>query len=148
MIGAHVIKSWSNTQAIIALSSGGAEFYGIVKGASIGIGLRNILNDLGIQDKVQLKIRLKTDSSAAKGIASRKGIGKVRHIEVNQLWVQDRVAKGEIELIKVPGAINVADALTKSVESDKLQSHMEQVNLSLKSGRHELMPEVDSGIQQ
>ena len=99
-----------------------------------------MMSDMGITCK--LKMRVKTDSSAAKGIASRKGLGKVRHIEVNQLWIQDKVANGEIELMKIPGSTNVADALTKSVESEKLLWHMDQVNMRIEPGRHELMPMI------
>ena len=71
MIGGHMIKSWSTTQAVIALSSGEAEFYGIVKGSSIGIGLRSVLADLGVDSRIQVH----TDASAAKGIAMRRGLG-------------------------------------------------------------------------
>ncbi len=39
--------------------------------------------DLG----VSIGVNVKTDASAAKGIASRKGLGKVRHIDVSQLWL-------------------------------------------------------------
>ena len=84
------------------------------------------------------------NGSAAKGIASRRGLGKVRHIEVNQLWIQDKVAQGEIELVKVPGNANSADALTKAVESNELQWHMEQTATAIVEGRHELMPLVGS----
>ena len=31
-IGEHWVKGWSHTQAVIALSSGEAEYYGLVKG--------------------------------------------------------------------------------------------------------------------
>ena len=140
MIGNHVVKTWSNTQAIIALSSGEAEFYGAVKAGSIGLGLKSIMKDMGIECKLKLKV--KTDSSAAKGIASRKGLGEVRHIEVHQLWIQDKVASGEIEMVKVPGNENIADALTKNVESEKLMWHMNAINLRIDAGRHELMPEI------
>ena len=78
---------------MIALSSEEAEFYSIVKGASISMGLANLLLDLG----VKLKIQIKTDASAAKGIASRRGVGKIRHIEVSQLWIQEKVADSTIE---------------------------------------------------
>jgi hypothetical protein len=44
---------------------------------------------------VEVRLVVKTDASAAKGIAMRKGFGKVRQVEVNQLWVQDRVARGD-----------------------------------------------------
>jgi hypothetical protein len=67
-----MVKSWATTQGVIALSSGEAEYYGIVKGTSVALGLRNMLDDLGMK----VKIRGKTDASAAKGIASRRGAGK------------------------------------------------------------------------
>ena len=41
LLGEHLIKSWSTTQTITALSSGEAEYYAIVKGASQGIGTRS-----------------------------------------------------------------------------------------------------------
>ena len=46
---------------------------------------------------------VKTDASAAKGIACRKGLGKVRHIKVNELWVQDRIANEDISIKKING---------------------------------------------
>ena len=131
-----MIKSWSTTQAVIALSSGEAEFYGIVKGGSTGIGLRSVLGDLGVESR----IRIHTDASAAKAIASRKGLGKVRHIEVNQLWIQDKVGSGDIEIHKIPGSINPADALTKYVEGELLGRHMMMTCQYLCLGRHDIMP--------
>ena len=61
MLGEHVAKSWSTTQAVIALSSGEAEYYGIVKGSSVGLGARSVLRDLGCN----VRICVMTDSSAA-----------------------------------------------------------------------------------
>ena len=87
MINQHTIKSWSVTQDIVALSSGEAEYYGMVRGGAQGLGALTLLNDMG----VSMKLRLRTDASVAKSIASRRGIGRVRHIEVNQLWLQERV---------------------------------------------------------
>ena len=68
--GKHCIKSYSSTQAIIALSSGEAEYYGCVKAASIALGIRAMFADLG----EHVKIQIKTDASAAKGIATRRGL--------------------------------------------------------------------------
>ena len=39
LFGQHCIKNWSSTQAIIALSSGEAEYYGVVKASSVGLGV-------------------------------------------------------------------------------------------------------------
>ena len=46
--GTHNIKCWSTTQAVIALSSGEAEFYGIVKGASVLLGAPSLARDMGV----------------------------------------------------------------------------------------------------
>ena len=94
LVGSHVVKQWSNTQNVIALPSGEAEYYSMVKGGYVGIGLRSALADM----RVAVKVAINTDASAAAGIAPRKGLGKVRDIEVNQLWLQDKVGKGETEV--------------------------------------------------
>jgi hypothetical protein len=103
------------------MSSGEAEYYSMVKGSSMGMGIKSVAADLGVIIAV---INVKTDASAAKGIASRKGLGKIRHIEVSQLWLQDRVSRGEIVVTKVKTEDNLADALTKYVPSSVLESHM------------------------
>lgn len=69
MFGSHMVKSWSSTQGVISLSSGEAEYYGLVKGAAQGLGVKSMLKELG----VQVGVCVKTDASAAKGIALRRG---------------------------------------------------------------------------
>ena len=49
MVGAHMIKAWSATQASIALSSGEAEYYGVVRGEGIGLGVQALYRDLGLE---------------------------------------------------------------------------------------------------
>ena len=106
MFGSHCVKTYSHTQETIALSSGESEFYGIVKAATVGIGVRRLLNDLGL--KVE-EFHVNTDSRAAKSIASRRGAGRVRRVEVRELWVLDKAQKGESSIIKVCGEDNMAD---------------------------------------
>jgi hypothetical protein len=137
-IGDHVIRFWSSTQKVIALSSGEAEYYGMVRAAAEGIGSKSILADM----HVNVKLKLMEDSSAAKGIAERTGLGKVRHIEVNQLWLQQKVRSKEIQIVKVDGTKNLADALTKYLAQGDMEKHVEGVSCYFASGRHELMPQV------
>ena len=47
-IGDHCIRSWSSTQTTIALSTGEAEYYALVKGVSVAMGIRALLEDLGV----------------------------------------------------------------------------------------------------
>ena len=108
-LGKHLIKGWRRMQAVVALSSGEAEYYAIVKGTSEGMGIRGILWDMGFVGRISVS----TDASAAQGVASRRGLGKVKNIELNQLWVQDRVCRGDVKIRKIDGTEHLADALTK-----------------------------------
>eukprot|EP00969_Alexandrium_andersonii_P324983 14359551-Alexandrium_andersonii.AAC.1 len=87
----------------------------MVDGASQALGIASMMQDMGFEG---IKVGLGTDSAAAKGIASRKGLGKVRHIEVCQLWLQEKVPEGRIGLIKVKGTENPADIRTMHVTSE------------------------------
>ena len=97
VMGNHLIRSWSLTQSIIALSSGEAEYYSLVKGCSNGLGLKAMNMELG----VDMELQINTDASAAIGIAKRTGFGKIRHIDVSQLWIQEMISRGKIKVRKV-----------------------------------------------
>ena len=73
MLGAHWIKSWSNTQKTVALSSGEAELTAMVKMSTELIGVMSMMLDW--QD--HLKARVYADSTAALGVVNRKGMRKV-----------------------------------------------------------------------
>ena len=96
-----------------------------------------MLRDFG----VEVAIKVNTDASAAKGIANRKGLGKVRHIEVNQLWIQDRISKGDLVIGKVNGKENLADILTKHVGAEDIRVHLHHTGQSIEEGRHQMAPE-------
>ena len=89
-----------HTQTVIAMSSEEAEYYGVVKGACEAIGVVSLLQDLTGR---RSKVRVNTDSSAARGIAMRRGVGKVRHLEVRTLWLQDQVDRGLVQIAKIAG---------------------------------------------
>ena len=102
MHGMHLIKSWATTQTVIAMSSGEAEYYGVVKGACEAIGVVSLLQDLTGR---RSNVRVNTDSSAARGIAMRRGVGKVRHLEVD---------RGLVQIAKIAGETNpAADVCTQ-----------------------------------
>ena len=139
MLGRHLIKGWSSTQAVIALSSGEAEYYSLVKGISVGMGIQSMLKEMGFSLGT---IRVNTDSSAAKGISNRRGLGKVRHIETNMLWVQEKIANGVASTRKVKGIHNLSDILTKHVEVTGIRYQMEHTSQVFRVGRHALAPQV------
>ena len=131
MVGSHCLKSWAKTQAVIAKSSAEAELYAVVRGATEGLGMLTLFGDLGQQARLQLHL----DASAAKSIIERRGLSKVRHIDVNVLWLQDTCARREIPLNKVPGEENCADMMTKHLTSDKLNKNLCKMRIENKDGR-------------
>ena len=91
---------------------------------------------------VEVKVRVSTDASAARGICMRKGPGKVRPIEVNQLWVQEAIALGRISLGKVGTQDNLADVLTKHLTKDQLIVLTGRTGSWSLGGRQHLAPEA------
>ena len=89
---------------------------------------------------VILQLEVLTDSSAAKGIATRRGLGKVRHIDTCQLWVQHEVHQGNIKLIKVKGTNNLADTMTKYLDNKTLSKMVRNMQGERRCDRHSLNP--------
>ena len=99
MAGTCCLKHWSKTQSTIALSSGEAELSGIAYGMAQTLGLQSVLRDLGLE----MKVRIFSDATAAIGIAKRRGLGRIRHLATADLWIQEKVRSGQVELHKIPG---------------------------------------------
>ena len=142
MLGGHAVKHWSSIQQGISLSSGEAEFAGVIRGAGQGLGYQALLRDLG----VEVPLRVWTDSSAAIGICSRQGLGKLRHLDTHTLWIQQAVRTRRVDLRKVDGAVNPADLLTKhSISRQRLQSLVALYGCRYLGGRAESAPLVRKG---
>ena len=131
MLGNHCLKTWSSTQKTIALSSGEAELIALVKMSTEIVGIMNLLQEWGIKPGA----RIFADSSAALGVVHRKGSGKLRHIRVNMLWVQDKRASGELDYQKVDGSENPGDLMTKHLGSGLMRNHVESLSLEVRGGR-------------
>ena len=81
LLGQHILKTYSSTQTSVTLSSGEAEFYGVVKATGAALEQKSLFGDLGID----LRFCVWTSSSAAIGISSRRGLGKLRHVDTHTL---------------------------------------------------------------
>ena len=130
------LKTWSTTQTVVALSSGEAEYYAALKGASQGLGMQSMLAELG----VDLEVVVHTDANACSGISGRQGLGKLRHIAVTLLWLQDVMKQRRIQLVKVPGTENPADAMTKYLSRVDMERCLKAMGHGLRAlrGKNEL----------
>ena len=138
--GAHCLKTWSSTQTTIALSSAEAELYALTKGAAQGFGMMALLSDFGIA----VNVTVHTDASAAIGIVRRAGLGKLRHLNVRYLWVQDQVKRELLGLEKVAGAENPADIATKHVSVEIMKRHLDRMGVRTSGGRARSAPVLGS----
>ena len=129
--GHHLIKSWSTNQQIVALSSCEAELYALTKGAAQVLGTVSMARDMG----EELRAVVRSDSSAALAISQRVGLGKVRHLQVQYLWIQERHSAKELDLRKVKGEQNPADLLTKGVPREVLQRHVAAAGMEMRGAR-------------
>ena len=106
--GSHVISFWSRTQHVIALSSAESELHALSACASEGLGIKLMCMEMGIP----MELNLSTDSSAARGIVQRQGAGRVKHLDIKTLWLQERENVGDFAIIKIPRIGNWSDLLT------------------------------------
>jgi hypothetical protein len=102
LYGSHTIKHWSKTQTTVCLSSGEAELRGTGDGLAQAIGLQSIARDLGLTWRIDMH----TDATAAIGIAHRRGMGKIKHLDVTDLWIQEKFISKLAYLHKVLGIEN------------------------------------------
>ena len=131
MQGRHCLRIYSVTQKRVTLSSAEAELGAAVKASSETIGILQLAAGLG-RDLVG---RVHVDSSAALGVVARRGNGKLRHVRVGMLWVQELAESGELEYRKVRGTFNPADLLTKYQPQAKITQYLELMSQSVCGGR-------------
>ena len=89
---------------------------------------------------IQLDLKLRTDATAAMGMCRRLGVGKIRHLAVADLWIQDKVRSGDVLLEKVLGKDNPADLLTKHLDFPTMSTHLNFLNLHSETGRPQSAP--------
>ena len=133
MYGSHCLKTSSTVQEPIGLSSGESEFYAAVKGGATVLGIESLLKDWGV--KLMPVLVLKTDSSAAKGFACRRGLGRSRHVSTRLLWLQDAVSRARLHIRKVGTKEQLGDFLTKPMSQHWLRDMLPKMGIYFEDGR-------------
>ena len=112
--GEHVLDVVCSKQDVVSLSAPECEFYAMTNG---GAHTKNIFSDL----QIDVSVRLETNSTSASSIFRRRGVGRLRHLHMKELWLQDQVAAKNVELGRVPSDDNEADLGTKYLERDRIK---------------------------
>ena len=91
--GSCLMYSSSRAQKVISWSSGEAEVYAASSAACDSILLSKMVS---ILTGAGVVVRHLLDSSAARGILPRQGVGRIRHLSCRVLWLQTLVKLGRI----------------------------------------------------
>ena len=89
---------------------------------------------------MELQIRVHSNAVATIGIARRRGLGKIRHLDVEDLWVQSEVRDNVVDLVKVAGVDNPADILTKYVDRGMITKMLRKLDMKQLSGQANAAP--------
>jgi hypothetical protein len=102
---------------------------------------------MGLEPTLEV-IKVFTDSSVAKSFVATRGLGKMRHLEVKLLWLQECVQRGRLKVGKVKGTNNVADILTKylSVSELALVSRPHGICCKYEADPHDLVVRAEGGV--
>ena len=122
-LGEAVTRSWSKDQQTVAKSSAEAELYAANYGGEQAVGMQTMLKEMGHIVSIVVHV----DSSAAIGVLQRKGIGKIRHLDVADLWMQTAIRRGRLTVRKIDGSANDADLLTKPLTAHAISAIMERI---------------------
>ena len=95
---------------------------------------------LRLWDWLQVQIHL--DASAAKGIIERQGLQKIRHIEVDLLWLQEMQARRILPIQKIKGEINPADIMTNYLVKHKFEAYVTELRQDFRKGTAEYCPYI------
>ena len=123
--GGHLLEVSVAKQTVVALSSGEAEFYAIVRAVATGLQTKQLLETCGLA----LELDALSDSSAGRAVCTRTGSGKIRHLELKELWIQQTYREKKFGLGVVDTLLNWADIGTKALEKERLDSLVKQMPL-------------------
>ena len=141
MLGTHVLKTWSKTQSVIAKSSAESELYAAVRASTEALGLLTLFKDVGMP---VIDSRVHVDTSIAKSIVEREGLGNFRHIEVDLLWIQEQQLRRRHPLTKIDGTRNPADLMTKNLIRANIVKNLNIAGLEERDGRSDKAAQLHS----
>ena len=86
------------------------------------------------------------DSNAALGVVRRKGAGRLRHVNIGKLWIQDLKEEESVQFKKVEGTKNPADLMTKHNSAAIIDNQCSRIRLLPEEGRASKASVLSRGV--
>ena len=122
------LTPWSRTQQTISLSSAEEELYALTTGVAEGMVTKHLLQELGGHEVILMN---HVDSQSAKARASKRGLGRMKHVMPKYMYVQDVVEKKLTNLAYISTKQNKADLMTKCHTSEAHKRGCAMIGLRL-----------------
>ena len=106
-------------QKTIAQRSAEAELYAEALEASHGKAMTSLMRDVGYVMDPTVVI----DAKATENILHRLNVGRMKHIDVAHLWLQDEVRSRRLSVQRGTSWANVADIGTKVLSNAVIAKH-------------------------
>ena len=116
-LDSNLIHSFTRKQQSRALSSCEGEFTACTAGLSESLYLKECIESITSKT---VEVYAFLDSSSAKQLFMRKGVGRIRHLDTRLLWAQDLFQQGRAYLRTVKTKYNVSDAGTKALSQRRI----------------------------
>lgn len=96
------------------------------------------------------KVLIWTDATAARGLARGTGHSRMKHMESRLLWLRERVAAKQLQVLKLRGEVNGADLVAKALDAQGIQQHLRIIGAVCFEGRHSEAPQlsVERGVME
>ena len=126
MLNGCTIYASSRTQKVVSLFSAEAELHSLVSSAADGIYMKGCLEFLlnATVDHVAY-----VDNAAARQLANKRGVGKIRHLSGQLLWIQNKTNDGSLSGVQVPTLVNVSDIETKPLTGARKRALLSMIGM-------------------
>ena len=121
--------SWcSKKQPVVALSSCEAEYIAGSYAACQAVWLEELLKELQIG--VQKPLKMMVDNVSAINLAKNPiSHGRSKHIDVRYHFLREQVNKGVLEMVYCPTEVQLADAFTKALKTDRFEMLRQKIGV-------------------
>ena len=117
MVGGCRLHSHSRTTGQHALSSGESEI--------MSMSMSEVLKEAKLMQRnivfcgmVLLPIVLHTDADVVKAFCHKRGVGRMKHLDVRHCWLQEELEKGNFKVKRVDRKFTASDMLTHSPSAE------------------------------
>ena len=117
LCGGCVLFQFCRSQRCVSLSSCESEILALASVTSEGALIQRAVEFL---TGVSCNLTSRSDSSSARSLAQRLGVGRVRHLSSKILWLQAMVKAQQLILAPVPTEVNCSDVGTKALSEKRI----------------------------